>query len=140
MDGIYHWFTCRGTPLRDGSGSLAGYAGTASNIDRQKRAENSLRALTELHERVSAREGLYARLSEDLSKALSLEETADVMLRAIIPEFADWMSVYLEKRDGAGFEVVAMRHRDERRQPILDDLLGTSFATENSSSRNSRDG
>jgi PAS domain S-box-containing protein len=130
--GGYRWFACRGTPLRDASGTLLGYAGTASDIDAQKRAENSLHALTEIYGRVSAREGLYARLSEELSKALSLAETADVMLRAIIPEFADWMSVYLEKRDGEGFEVIAMRHWDEGRQPIIDALLGTSFATESS--------
>jgi hypothetical protein len=78
------------------------------------------------------REKLFARLTQQLSEALSLDETMDVMLQAIVPDFADWMSVYLEKHDGEGFEVIAMRHWDKARQPIVDELLGTSFATENS--------
>jgi Stage II sporulation protein E (SpoIIE)/GAF domain len=81
---------------------------------------------------VDERERLFARLTQQLSEALSLDETIDVMLRAIVPDFADWMSVYLEKHDGEGFEVIAMRHWDEARQPIVDELLGTSFATESS--------
>ncbi len=78
------------------------------------------------------RDELFARLPEQLSEALSLDETVDVMLRAIVPDFADWMSVYLQKRDSDGFEVIAMRHWDAARQPIVDELLGTSFATESS--------
>jgi hypothetical protein len=78
------------------------------------------------------REKLFARLTQQLSEALSLDETIDVMLRAIVPDFADWMTVYLEKHDSEGFEVIAMRHWDEARQPIVDELLGTSFATESS--------
>src|ERR1700722_189502 len=78
------------------------------------------------------REKLFARLAQQLSEALSLDETIDVMLQAIVPDFADWMSVYLEKHDGEGFEVIAMRHWDKARQPIVDELLGTSFATESS--------
>ena len=78
------------------------------------------------------RERLIARLTDELSEALSLDETIDVMLRVFIPEFADWMSVYLEKRDGTGFEVIAIRHWDERRRWITEALLGTSYATEHS--------
>jgi Stage II sporulation protein E (SpoIIE)/GAF domain len=78
------------------------------------------------------RERLIARLTDELSEALSLDETIDVMLRVFIPEFADWMSVYLEKRDGTGFEVIAIRHWDEERRWITEALLGTSYATEHS--------
>lgn len=78
------------------------------------------------------RRQLFARLSEQLAEVLELDETIDVMLRAIIPQFADWMSVYLEKRDGDGFEIIAMRHWDERRHAIVQELIGTAFITEKS--------
>jgi hypothetical protein len=78
------------------------------------------------------RERLIARLTDELSDALSLDETIDVMLRVFIPEFADWMSVYLERRDGPGFEIIAIRHWDEQRRWITEALLGTSYITEHS--------
>jgi PAS domain S-box-containing protein len=131
-DGTYRWFLCRAVPVRDASGTLEGYAGTAVDIEAQKRAERDLRALGELHETVSGRERLYARLSEELSGSVSLDETIEVLLQAIVPAYADWMSVYLEKREGDGFEVIAMRHWDEKRRPLVEALLGTSFATEGS--------
>ena len=77
----------------------------------------------------SAWEPLFARLTERLVEVISLEETLDVMLEAIVPAFADWMSVYLERPEGGGFEVIAMRHWDEQRMPLVRELLGTSFAT-----------
>jgi stage II sporulation SpoE-like protein/GAF domain-containing protein len=80
----------------------------------------------------SAWEPLFARLTERLVEVLSLQETIDVMLEAIVPAFADWMSVYLERPEGGGFEVIAMRHWDEKRMPLVRELIGTSFATESS--------
>jgi sigma-B regulation protein RsbU (phosphoserine phosphatase) len=80
----------------------------------------------------SAWEPLFARLTERLVEVISLEETLDVMLEAIVPAFADWMSVYLERPEGGGFEVIAMRHWDEQRMPLVRELLGTSFATDSS--------
>jgi len=131
-DGTFCVFLNRAVPVRDASGTLKGYAGAAFDIDTGRKRREDLRTLTELHERVSIRERLYGRLSERLSEALSLDETIEVMLGAIVPDFADWMSVYLEKRERDGFEVIAMRHWDERRRPIVEELIGTTFTTESS--------
>ena len=134
VEGTYRWFLCRAAPVRNDSGELLGYAGTLSEIGAHKAIESQLRETIALLERARARERLYSRISEDLSGALSLDETVEILLDAIVPEFADWMSVYLDKRDGAGYEVIGMRHWDERRRPIVDELLGTVFTTENSAS------
>jgi len=132
-DGTYRWYLSRALPMHDPvSGRLTGYAGTAFDIDAQKKAESDLRELIFLHESVSARERLYAWFAEKLSGALSLDDTVDVMLGAIVPAFADWMSVYVENRDGSGFHVVAMRHWDVARKAVVDQLIGTTFATESS--------
>lgn len=131
-DDTYRWYICRAAPVREETGELTGYVGSAFDIHGQKKAEAELRELIKAHEAVSARERLYARFGEQLSGALALDETVDVMLRAIVPAFADWMSVYLAERDGSGYRVIGMRHWDQARQPIVEELMGTSFATEGS--------
>jgi PAS domain S-box-containing protein len=132
-DGTYRWYLSRALPVRDEvAGELTGYVGTAFDIDAQKTAEASLRDLIALYERVSARESLYAQVGEELAGALSLDETAEVVLRAFVPAFADWVSVFVRNREDTDFEIVAMRHWDERRRPLVESLIGTTFATEHS--------
>jgi PAS domain S-box-containing protein len=132
VEGTYRWFLCRAAPIRNRFGQVLGYAGTLSEIDAHKAIESRLRETIALLERVSSRERLYSRISEELSGAPSLGETVEILLKAIVPEFADWMSVYLEKRDGIGYEIIGMRHWDERRRPIVEELIGTAFSTEQS--------
>jgi PAS domain S-box-containing protein len=131
-DGTYRWYLSRALPVRNAAGELTGYAGTAFDIDAQKTAESNLRDLIALYERVSARESLYAQLGEELASALSLDETADVVLRAFVPAFADWVSVYVRNREDTQFEIVAMRHWDEGRRPLVESLIGTTFTTDQS--------
>ncbi|MGC4118005.1 MAG: PAS domain-containing protein [Myxococcales bacterium] len=42
-DGQYHWYLSRGVPVRDASGRLVRWYGTATDIDAQKQAEEALR-------------------------------------------------------------------------------------------------
>jgi PAS domain S-box-containing protein len=128
-DGTYRWYLSRALPVRDEvAGELTGYVGTAFDIDAQKTAEASLRDLIALYERVSARESLYAQVGEELAGALSLDETAEVVLRAFVPAFADWVSVFVRNREDTDFEIVAMRHWDERRRPLVESLRNCALA------------
>src|SRR2546423_518995 len=55
-DGEYRWHLVRATPVHDAEGRIVKWIGTCTDIDDQKRAENSLqRAREELEERVDER-------------------------------------------------------------------------------------
>jgi len=49
-DGIYRWFKTRAVPLRDGKGQVAKWFGTNTDIEDQKRAEETLRESKEFAE------------------------------------------------------------------------------------------
>jgi len=42
-DGVYHWFLCRGVPIRDDQGCIVNWVGTNTDIDDQKRIQEELR-------------------------------------------------------------------------------------------------
>ena len=43
-DGEYHWFKTRGVPIRDGQGRIIKWFGTCTDIEEQKRTEETLKA------------------------------------------------------------------------------------------------
>ncbi|MFB2892872.1 PAS domain-containing protein [Aerosakkonemataceae cyanobacterium BLCC-F50] len=42
-DGVYHWFLCRGLPVRNASDRIVSWVGTNTDIDNQKHIEEALR-------------------------------------------------------------------------------------------------
>ncbi|HEU5125165.1 MAG TPA: PAS domain-containing protein [Verrucomicrobiae bacterium] len=69
-DGIFRWHLGRAHPLRDQSGKIIQWVGTATNIEDQKRAEQSLlSSQAELEKRVTERTEALAR-ERDLLQAL----------------------------------------------------------------------
>jgi hypothetical protein len=68
-------------------------------------------ALAEAHRR----DAILARAGQLLGTALSVQETADLVARLLVPEMADWCFVELV-RDGGGVERVALAHRDPEKE------------------------
>jgi len=69
-DGLYHWFLIRSLPLRDATGAITGWIGTATDIDERKQAEATLaeyNSTLEKHVAERARElDNIFRLSRDI--------------------------------------------------------------------------
>ncbi len=69
VTGEYRWFLGRALPVRDASGAVAKWFGTATDIDDRRRLEDELRRLNEglearVREEVAAREQAQARLAQ----------------------------------------------------------------------------
>ncbi|MBD2196139.1 MULTISPECIES: PAS domain-containing protein [Calothrix] len=54
VDGVYHWFICRGIPTKDSQGQITGWIGTITDIDHQKQLEKQLLNEIANHERSEA--------------------------------------------------------------------------------------
>lgn len=95
--GEYRWFLGRATPMRDHSGTIVSWIGTATDIDEQRRLRDSLQF-------VVAADGVLA-FSHDIAEICrSLAEVAAGW-------FADWCFVALARDDR--IEIAAVAHRNE---------------------------
>ena len=112
-DGVYRWFLTRALPLRDEHGGIVRWCGTSVDIDDARRA--------------SAREQLYARMTEEMSAALSLDETLRAVTRLVVPEFGDYALVNLLAEDGEP-HCVAAYHRDPARKHEIRALIGATYS------------
>ena len=68
-------------------------------------------ALADAHRR----DALMARAGHLLSTALSVQQSADLLARLVVPEIADWCFVELVQPDGS-IERTAMAHRDPAKE------------------------
>ncbi|GAC1594567.1 MAG: hypothetical protein NVS3B28_25330 [Candidatus Velthaea sp.] len=115
-DGVFRWFLSRALPLRDANGEIERWCGTSMDVDDARRA--------------SAREQLYARMTEEMSTTLSLQETLASATRLVVPEFADYALVNLIQDDGEPMCVAAF-HRDPGAQPLVLSLIGRKYTLPN---------
>ena len=105
-DGTYRWMLLRATPIHEEPGGALKWFGTGIDIDDQKRAEESLRFLTDA--------------GNLLASSLDVHLTLTHLAELAVSEIADWCAVYLRERDGT-IRPVAITHKDRER---------TSFARE----------
>jgi PAS domain S-box-containing protein len=76
-DGAYRWFLSRAVPVRDASGRIVKWIGTATDIDAQKRAEDALKGADR------RKDDFLATLSHELRNPLAPIRTgASLLLRA----------------------------------------------------------
>jgi hypothetical protein len=100
-DGAYRWFLTRATPERDTNGTIVRWYGTHTDIDEARRAQYTLE--------------VFSELGTALASSLEVETTLNAVLRAVVPEFADWVLVDLVE-DGTS-RTVARQHRDPGARP-----------------------
>ena len=96
-DGSYRWFLARAVPIWD-DGEIARWIGTATDIDEQKRARDSLSFV------VAAGALLTAEHNE--------QEICDELAAIATQDFADWSFVSM-KGDGA-YRTAAMSHKEAK--------------------------
>ncbi len=96
-DGSYRWHLGRAFPLRDPDGAISKWFGTCTDIDDQKRAEESQRFLAEA--------------SRLLSSSLDYGVTLASVARLAVPQIADWCSIDMLDEKGEVKQLV-VEHRD----------------------------
>jgi PAS domain S-box-containing protein len=93
----YRWHLFRTVAVRDEAGAVARWYGTATDIDAQKRAEESSRYLAEA--------------SAALAGVVDYESTLQKVANLAVPYFADWAAVDVANDEG-GLRRLAVAHRD----------------------------
>jgi PAS domain S-box-containing protein len=96
-DGTYRWHLGRAVPIRDESGEIDFWIGTATDIDDRKRIEQAQRFLLDAG----------GKLSLSLDWRAGLEEVA----KLAVPRFADWCAVHLLAEDGT-ISTLTIEHSD----------------------------
>jgi PAS domain S-box-containing protein len=96
-DGRYRWHLGRAVPLRDDRGEVTRWFGTCTDIQDQKRVQQSLAFLAEA--------------SKVLSESLDYEATLDRVARLAVPQVADWCMVDIVDPDGS-IRRLAASHSD----------------------------
>lgn len=121
-DGAYRWFLARVVPDRDGSGAVARWFGTATDIHEQKAAE------AELVRRVAARTVELERSNRELDQfAYVASHDLKAPLRAI-----DSLATWIEEDAGPLLPAESLRHlallraRVGRMEGLLESLLAYS--------------
>lgn len=108
-DGKYRWFLFRSIPVRDDAGAITSWLGTATDIDKQKRAE--------------AQHAFFARASDLLASTLDVEGTLERMVRLAIPSLGTWCQVDLIEPDGS-LRIAMVAHAEPEKELLLRELVG----------------
>jgi PAS domain S-box-containing protein len=108
-DGKYRWFLFRSIPVRDGNGSITSWLGTATDIDRQKRAE--------------AQQAFFALASDVLGSTLDVTTTLERIARLAIASLGTWCQIDLPDTQGR-LRVTFVAHQDPHKEQLLEHLSG----------------
>jgi GAF domain-containing protein len=107
-DGVYRWFLLRTIPIKDGSGRVVEWMGSAADIDERKRTEENLR--------------LLAQSSEVLGEITDFEGTLKRVADLAVPRFADWSEVSI-REPYVGIRRIAVNHWDPEKVKQAEELL-----------------
>jgi PAS domain S-box-containing protein len=105
-DGTYRWHLGRAVPVRDPDGAIDHWVGTATDIDDQKRAQESQRFLGEA--------------SSVLGCSLDYQSTLSSVAHLAVPAIADWCAIEIVE-DGEPREL-EVAHEDPMKLPLVREL------------------
>jgi PAS domain S-box-containing protein len=99
-DDTYRWHLGRAVPLRNVDGEIDFWVGTATDIDAQKRIEQS--------------QAFLLRAGAELSRSLDDRQLLQSVAQSAVPELADWCGVELVE-DYDTIRMIAIAHADPAR-------------------------
>jgi PAS domain S-box-containing protein len=111
-DGIYRWHLGRSVCVRDDSGAITGWAGTATDIHDRRLAEERQRFLAEA--------------GWVLGSSLDYEQTLADVARLAVPHIADWCTVDIFVN--GKLERLALEHVDPLKLALARELQDTMLA------------
>jgi len=106
-DDSFRWHLSRGLPIRDESGTIVGWVGTATDIDDQKRATEAQRFLVQA--------------SSVLGSSLDYRSTLKQVAQLAVPDIADWCGVDMLEEDGSTKQL-AVAHSDPQKVAFAREL------------------
>lgn len=112
QDGKYRWFLFRSIPVRDESGSITSWLGTATDIDNQKRAKDQ--------------QEFFALASDLLASTLDVDGTLERIARLGIASLGTWCQIDLPDAHGE-LRVATVAHQDPVKEQSLRALIGESI-------------
>lgn len=115
-DGKYRWFLFRSIPVRDEDGMVTSWLGTATDIDRQKRAE--------------AQQAFFALASDVLGSTLDVGTTLERIARLAIASLGTWCQIDLPDAQG-DLRATVVAHQDPQKEERLAELCGLRIYNEN---------
>ncbi len=86
-DGAWRWHLLRAVPVRRSDGAVAGWIGTSTDIDDERRSR--------------AASSLLAAAAERLDETLEAGETAEAAASIAVPELGDWAIIEVLEPDGS---------------------------------------
>ncbi|MBC5815590.1 MAG: SpoIIE family protein phosphatase [Candidatus Eremiobacteraeota bacterium] len=109
-DGKYRWYLFRSIAVRDDNGEITSWVGTATDIDRQKRAEEQQK--------------FFATASELLGSTLDERTTLERIAKLCAPGLADWCIIDLLGDQDSSLTTTLVEHPDPAKREKLQRLLG----------------
>lgn len=104
----YRWHLVRTVAVKDGEGKVARWFGTATDIQGQKRDEESARYLAEA--------------SAALATVVDYQSTLQKVANLAVPHFADWSAVDVANDDGS-LRRLAVAHQDADKIDLVHQLM-----------------
>lgn len=108
-DGKYRWFLFRSIPVCDENGIITSWLGTATDIDKQKRAE--------------AQQAFFALASDVLGSTLDVNTTLDRIARLAIASLGTWCQIDVPDERGR-LRAAVLAHQDPHKERLLQQLAG----------------
>jgi PAS domain S-box-containing protein len=105
---VYRWHLIRTVAVHDEAGSVVRWFGTSTDINDQKRAEESSRYLAEA--------------SAALASVVDYESTLQKVANLAVPYFADWSAVDMANGDGT-LRRLAVAHQDADKIGLAHELM-----------------
>ncbi|MDP9017997.1 MAG: SpoIIE family protein phosphatase, partial [Candidatus Eremiobacteraeota bacterium] len=109
-DGKYRWFLFRSIGVRDETGTITSWVGTATDIDRQKRAEEQ--------------QTFFATASEVLGSTLDEKTALQRIADLCVPAIAEWCMIDLIDSDQKAITTAIVKHTNQAKGAKLQRLLG----------------
>ena len=103
-DGKYRWFLFRSTAMRDEKGAIASWLGTATDIDKQKRAE--------------AQQAFFALASDVLGSTLDVSTTLDRIAQLAVASMGTWCQIDVPDARGR-LRVAVVAHQEASKEARL---------------------
>ncbi len=119
-DGKYRWFLFRSIPIRDAEGRVTSWLGTATNIDKQKRAE--------------AQQAFFALASDVLGSTLDVHTTLERIARLAIASLGTWCQIDIPD-DRGRLRVSVVAHGDPEKERVLAQTRRPSYLQRRSAPR-----
>lgn len=110
-DGSYKWFLSRAVPQFDRKGNVLRWVGSTFDIDRHRRALETLSVL--------------ADTGSALGASLDLQSMLDMLLPALVPRLCDWAVITLAT--GGALTVASILHRDPALDRVSQSMVGKIY-------------